>query len=120
MTTNGGPAYLLRNDGPTGSAVALDLKGKAPNLDAIGAVVKATVGDEVQTRMVRTGSSYLSHSSTRLTFGLGQAERVDSVEIRWPDGAVEKLGEMEAGVRYQIAQGEGVIAQKVFAGQDRK
>ena len=115
MSSNNGPAYLLRNDGPTGNAVALDLTGTAPNLDAIGAVVKATVGDQVQTRMVRTGSSYLSHSSTTLTFGLGKTERIDRLQIRWPDGSLEELESVAAGARYEIVQGKGIVGKKAFA-----
>ena len=115
LTTNGGPAYLLRNEGPTGYAVALDLTGKAPNLDAVGAVVKATVGGATQVQMVRTGSSYLSHSPLALTFGLGDAEGIDRLEIRWPDGAEEVLEDVAAGVRYDIAQGRGIVRQQAFA-----
>ena len=114
MSSNSGPAYLLRNDGPTGNAVALDLTGNAPNLDAIGTVVKATVGDQVQTRMVRTGSSYLSHSSTTLTFGLGKTERIDRLQIRWPDGSLEELQSVAVGARYEIVQGEGIVGNKAF------
>jgi hypothetical protein len=114
MSSNSGPAYLLRNDGPTGNAVALDLTGTAPNLDAIGTVVKATVGDQVQTRMVRTGSSYLSHSSTTLTFGLGKTERIDRLQIRWPDGSLEELQSVAAGARYEIVQGKGIVGNKAF------
>ena len=115
LTTNGGPAYLLRNEGPTGYAVALDLTGKAPNLDAVGAVVKATVGGATQVQMVRTGASYLSHSPLALTFGLGDAEGIDRLEIRWPDGAEEVLEDVAAGVRYDIAQGRGIVRQQAFA-----
>ncbi len=114
MSSNSGPAYLLRNDGPTGNAVALDLTGNAPNLDAIGTVVKATVGDQVQTRMVRTGSSYLSHSSTTLTFGLGKTERIDRLQIRWPDGSQEELQSVAVGARYEIVQGKGIVGNKAF------
>jgi hypothetical protein len=114
MSSNSGPAYLLRNDGPTGNAVALDLTGTAPNLDAIGTVVKATVVDQVQTRMVRTGSSYLSHSSTTLTFGLGKTERIDRLQIRWPDGSLEELQSVAAGARYEIVQGKGIVGNKAF------
>ena len=114
MSSNSGPAYLLRNDGPTGNAVALDLTGNAPNLDAIGTVVKATVGDQVQTRMVRTGSSYLSHSSTTLTFGLGKTERIDRLQIRWPDGSLEELQSVAVGARYEIVQGKGIVGNKAF------
>ena len=115
MSSNGGPAYLLRNEGPTGNAVALDLTGKTPNLDAIGARVKATVGEQLQTRMVRTGSSYLSHSPLTLTFGLGAAQQIDSLEIRWPDGSVEQLPSIAAGARYDIAQGQGIVGSAAFA-----
>ena len=109
LTTNGGPAYLLRNEGPTGRAVALDLTGKAPNRDAIGAKVTAQVGEQTQIFMVRTGSSYLSHSPTTLTVGLGEAEQIDRLEIRWPDGTVETLEQLAAGTRYKIAQGAGIV-----------
>ena len=115
MSSNGGPAYLLRNEGPTGNAVALDLTGKTPNLDAIGARVKATVGEQLQTRMVRTGSSYLSHSPLTLTFGLGAAQQIDRLEIRWPDGSVEQLPSIAAGARYDIAQGQGIVGSAAFA-----
>ena len=114
LTTNGGPAYLLRNEGPTGRAVALDLTGKAPNRDAIGAQVTAQVGEQAQVFMVRTGSSYLSHSPTTLTVGLGAAEQIDRLEIRWPDGTVETLEQVAAGARYEIAQGEGIVGQRAF------
>ena len=115
LTTNGGPAYLLRNEGPTGRAVALDLTGKAPNRDAIGAKVTAQVGEQAQVFMVRTGSSYLSHSPTTLTVGLGAAERIDRLEIRWPDGTVEALEQLAAGAHYEIAQGEGIVGETAFA-----
>ncbi len=114
LTTNGGPAYLLRNEGPTGRAVALNLMGQAPNRNAIGAKVTAQVGKQAQVFMVRTGSSYLSHSPLTLTIGLGTAERIDRLEIRWPDGTVENLGQLTAGVRYDIAQGEGIVGQRAF------
>ena len=114
LTTNGGPAYLLRNEGPTGRVVELDLTGKAPNRDAIGAKVTAQVGEQEQVFMVRTGSSYLSHSPTTLTVGLGAAEQIDRLEIRWPDGTVETLEQLAAGANYEIAQGEGIVGKRAF------
>jgi hypothetical protein len=47
--------------------------------------------------MARSGSSYLSQSEGILTFGLGKAERADSVEIRWPSGQVSRLSNVPAG-----------------------
>jgi hypothetical protein len=65
--------------------------------------------------MVRTGSSYLSHSPLALTFGLGDAEGIDRLEIRWPDGAEEVLEDVAGGARYDIVQGRGIVRQQAFA-----
>ena len=48
-------------------------------------------GDWQQRQMVRSGSSYASQSEFVLTFGLGDREQIDAIEIRWPDGAEETL-----------------------------
>lgn len=87
VTENGGPARLLRNDLPPAArrVVELWLKGRHPNLDAVGAVVTAYAGDVVQRRMVRTGSSYLSQSQLLpVRIGLGTSAHLDSVSVRWP------------------------------------
>ena len=114
LTTNGGRVYLLRNDGPVGNTVTLHLRGKAPNLDALGALVTARAGNARQQRMVRTGSSYLSHSASALNFGLGTKAKVDRLEIRWPDGKEEVLENLEAGSAYWIEQGKGLLKSRAF------
>ncbi len=114
LTTNGGRAYLLSNKGPVGNAVAVHLRGAAPNLDALGALVTATAGDTKQQQMVRTGSSYLSHSTIALSFGLGAGERVERLEIRWPDGEEEALENLAAGSAYWIEQGKGIVKSRAF------
>jgi hypothetical protein len=65
------------------------LKGRAPNCDAIGARVVATIGQRQLVRTVDGGGSYMSSHDRRVHFGLGQAERVDRLEVRWPSGQVE-------------------------------
>jgi hypothetical protein len=108
ITTNGGPAHLLRNDGPGGHSISLKLRGAAPNLDALGARVTAISGSLSQEALVRSGSSYLSHSSTVLTFGLRDQDRVDQLRIRWPDGTEQSHAELPAGSTYIISQDKGV------------
>jgi len=115
LTTNGGPAHLLRNDGPTDSAITLDLRGKAPTLNALGAVVTATVGDKTQRQQVRTGSSYLSHSDPVLHFGIGAADKIDRLEIRWPDGEREVLENIASDAYYRIEQGRGILSHKTYS-----
>ena len=106
MTTNGGPVYLLRNDGVEnggkGNSITLTLRGSYPNLDALGAVVTVTAGEIVQSAMVKTGSSYLSQSSRSLIFGLGEHEKADRVEVVWPDGTGQAVENLAAGGRYEI------------------
>ena len=59
-----------------------------------------------ETRYARSGSSYLSQSDRRLLFGLGDASQADSIEIRWPDGAVETRGPARSNETLVITQGE--------------
>ena len=115
FTTNGGSARLLRNDGPTGRSVALHLRGAGNNLDALGTVVTAIVGSERRQQMVRTGSSYLSHSAPILTFGLGRQKEIGRLEILWPDGAHEVMEGLEAGFQYWIEQSRGVVRMKAYS-----
>jgi len=91
VTTNGGPAALLRNDAVSEAGhphfLRVRLVGKGGNLDAIGSRVTLESGGRRQVRHVKTGSSYLSQSETTLTFGLGSEVKVDRLTVRWPTGA---------------------------------
>lgn len=67
------------------------LTGTKSNRDAIGAVVRLWVGKTVMVRQVNPAGGYLAQSSRVVHFGLGDHGKVDSVEIRWPRGLVQKL-----------------------------
>jgi len=97
MTTNGGPAVLLRNDGVSNHSLRIRLVGSRSNHNGFGAVVRVTAGGETQTQMLRSGSSYLSQSENILTFGLGTRMQADSLEIRWPSGAVDRMSNVKSG-----------------------
>jgi hypothetical protein len=51
------------------------------------------------------GSSYLSANDHRLHFGLGDATRVESVEVRWPSGRVDRYAELAADAGYLLREG---------------
>ena len=100
---------LLRNDlSGTNHWVKVLLIGVASNRSAIGAKVVATYGERKQVQAVVAQSSYLSVNDRRLHFGLGAATTA-SLEIRWPNGAVEKIAEVAAGQLVVIREGSGVI-----------
>jgi hypothetical protein len=111
LSTNGGPAYLFRNEAQGASAanrsVRLKLMGAKSNRDGIGAVVRLSSGGESQTQMLRSGSSYLSSSELVLTFGLGQRDKADSIEIRWPSGQLDHLSNVAGGQTITATEGKG-------------
>jgi hypothetical protein len=98
------PAVLLMGRGSGGHWLALDLVGTGPNRDAVGAVVTAHVGEQRFTRQRATGTSFLSASSPTLHFGLGDADHIDRLEIRWPDGSHEVLDDVPANQRVRLEQ----------------
>lgn len=98
------PAVLLMGRGDAGSWLELDLEGTVSNRDAIGAVVTARVGDEIQVRQVRVGSGFLASSSSTVHFGLRDATRVDSLEIRWPSGRTTNLTGVAAFQRLRVRE----------------
>jgi len=108
VVQNGGPArvYLNRTDRPKQSVrVTLAGSGKS-NRDAIGARVTAAIGGRTLTQQVSGGSSYLSSPERTLTFGLGSAAQIDSLEIRWPDGTTETAKDLPGGSRWKIEEGK--------------
>jgi hypothetical protein len=66
--------------------ITLDLRGRAPNRFAYGAVVTATAGKQRWVGQVSPASSYLSSSDPRVHFGLGATTMLDSLSVRWSDG----------------------------------
>ena len=119
LTTNNGPAYLFRNDqilNPQrgNHSIRFRLVGTQSNRDAIGAVARLESGGITQSRMVKSGSSYLSQSELPLTFGLGKKDQADRVVIQWPNGRIEEFKNLKAGKSYECTEGKGIVPQSRF------
>lgn len=109
ITTNHGPAYLYRNDQTAGNrGIRFRLIGTKSNRDAIGALVRIYYGGVIASRMVKSGSSYLSQSELPVTFGLGKRDRIDRAVISWPSGRTDEFKNLSAG-RYECTEGSGVV-----------
>lgn len=122
MATNDGPTALFRNEasGATTGAAAnhslrVKLVGTQSDRDGIGAKVRVMSPEGTQTEMMRSGSSYLSASELVLTFGLGQREKADRVEIVWPSGQVDRLSNVAAGQTVVVSEGQGITAKRPYA-----
>jgi hypothetical protein len=112
LTTNNGSAYLYRNDQVGGNhSVRFRLVGTKSNRDAIGAIVRIFSGGLTQSRMVKSGSSYLSQSELPVTFGLEKYDLIERVVINWPSGKTEEFKKLAAGRCYECVEGKGISPQ---------
>jgi hypothetical protein len=109
LTTNNGPAYLYRNDQLAGNrSIRLHLVGTKSNRDAIGATVRLHCNGQIQSRLVRSGSSYLSQSELPVTFGIGKQDQIEKITIDWPSGKTEEYPKLKAGKAYQLTESKGI------------
>ena len=99
------PPSLLRNDHRgDGNWIRVALQGTVSNRAAIGATVIVSADGRRQARVVLSQSSYYSVGDLRLHFGLGAATRADEIEVRWPNGRVQKLTGIAADRTVTIAE----------------
>jgi hypothetical protein len=109
ITTNQGPAHLYRNDQLAGNrSIRIKLVGTKSNRDAIGATVRLYRGGESSSRMVKSGSSYLSQSELPLTFGMGTRDMAERLVIHWPSGRSEEHKNLRAGRRFVCVEEAGI------------
>ncbi len=115
LTSNNGLARLYRNDRPAGNkSIRFHLRGTESNRDAIGATVRLFHGGTSQSRMVRSGSSYLSQSELAVTFGVGTRDRIDRVTIAWPNGRIEEFKNVATGRAHDCTEGAGIVPRNGF------
>ena len=105
MTQVARPPLLLRNDQNLGhNWVRFKLVGTRTNRDAIGARIELRAGGITQVREVMPTRSYLAQVELPVTFGLGDGQSVDSVEITWPDGTKTSLTDVSPNRTHTIVQ----------------
>jgi hypothetical protein len=101
---------LLRNHGVPGRHwVSFELAGTKSNRLALNARISIVAGGMTQTDEIHSGGSYLSQNDLRVHFGLGSAEKIQSVTIHWPSGKVETLSNLAADKYYSVMEGQGIV-----------
>jgi hypothetical protein len=102
-----GPQLRFMQNGLSSGEPFLELRlvGKTCNRDAVGAVVEVEADGRRLIRTVTCGDGYLSQSSKRLHFGLGQAESIDRVAVKWPGGTSQTFAGLIPNRRYRLEQG---------------
>ncbi|HXK10585.1 MAG TPA: CRTAC1 family protein [Vicinamibacteria bacterium] len=102
-----GPPHVLRNQGGTGNNwLKVDAVVKGGKRTAIGARVTIEAGGRRQFQDVIGVNGYLSQGDTRVHFGLGRADKVDLVKVRWPDGSTEEWRDVKPNQVLRLEQGK--------------
>jgi hypothetical protein len=118
LTTSGGPVRLLRNENANqNDFVRVKLVGTKANRDGIGARVTLVTSSGARlTRMVKSGSSYLSQSELPVTFGLGKPGKNVPVriEIVWPGGAKQTVEGVKSDTFVMIREGKGITSSEAI------
>ncbi len=115
VTTNNGPAYLFKNEGPnTANAIRIKTVGTQSNRNGIGARVRVHSGGVINWQTVHSGSSYCSQSELPLTFGLGKAGSAEEARIIWPSGHEDTLKNLKANASYTIQEGGKILSTRPF------
>jgi hypothetical protein len=117
------PAELLVNGADAAALgphwLGIRLVGTRSNRDAIGARLRLRTANGRQTREVAAGGGYLSGSTLVQLFGLGDATRVDELEVRWPSGARSVLHDLPADRRWTLVEGEDAPRERDVTTQAR-
>jgi len=110
INNNNAPPTLYLNDVKrSGNNVEIRLEGTRSNRDAIGTRVRLTIAGKTMTRQVEAGSGYASEAMLPIHFGLGQATKIEAVEINWPSGLVQRFNgaQTDGWVNGQVSIREG-------------
>lgn len=109
ISNNGEAPMLLRNEGGNrNNWIGLQLVATNSNPAAVGAVITWQAAGVQRRRLKTAGGSYLSSHDPRELLGIGSATKVDSIEIRWPSGKVDKLTNPPINSYIRVVEGEGI------------
>ena len=91
IVNNHAQPTLLRNDATGMNWLHVKLHGKRANRNAIGAKLRLKTANAIQMREICAGESYLSFNSYLAEFGLGEATKIEWLEVTWPNGETQRM-----------------------------
>jgi thioredoxin-like negative regulator of GroEL len=103
------PAALVTNRSlETGHFLALQLRGVESNRDAIGAQVTARAAGRTRSKWMTAGDGYESSNQRQIVFGLGEAQSVELLTVRWPSGREQRFPDVAGDAQYILVEGRGL------------
>jgi hypothetical protein len=124
-TVNDYPQLLRCDSKLDNNWIKIRTIGTKSNRSGIGARLICTTHPSGETKPhqqideVRSGGSYISQSDLRIHFGLGKADKVDVLEIRWPSGHIDTVKDVKANQLIFVKEGEGINRTVQFAKKSR-
>jgi enediyne biosynthesis protein E4 len=104
---NAVPSLLVNQVKTANHWVAVHTVGTKSNRDGIGARIRVKAGERILVDEVRSGSSYISNNDMRVHFGLGKANKIEWVEVRWLSGLTEKFSNLPVDQIHTLVEGKG-------------
>jgi len=105
IVNNHAPPTLLRNEGGNrNNWLQVKLIGVGANRDAIGAKIQVKTADRTQVKEIYAGDSYMSFNSLIAEFGVGDATQIETLQVTWQNGEMQKLHNIPANQRIRITQ----------------
>jgi hypothetical protein len=102
----GGPLLFYENHFPQRHYLKVSLRGRQSNRLGVGARLTAMVNGQPRVREMFPVNSYRSQMPNLVHFGLGDAERVEHLEIRWPSGQTQVLTNLRADAHLVVQEGK--------------
>jgi hypothetical protein len=110
VTENGGPVHLFRNENNENNFLRVNVRPSSGNRNGLSTKLVGITKNTRMERKVKTGSSFMSHSETTVTFGLGSEEVLDSLYVYWPNSSMEMFHNIHSGKEINITEGQGKLA----------
>jgi len=104
---NAAPSLLVNQVRNGNHWIAIRTVGTKSNRDGIGARIRVKTATRTLVDEVRSGSSYISNSDMRVHFGLGKADKIEWVEVRWPTGLTERFTNLPVDQIHTLKEGSG-------------
>jgi enediyne biosynthesis protein E4 len=114
VTNNSGDyPLLLRNDGGNANHwLTVLLIGTKSNRDGIGASLKMSSEGVTLVEQAKGGIGYMSASDPRIHFGLGKSTKIESLEVTWPSGQVDRLSNVPIDQIIAVKEGIGIVPRR--------
>ena len=103
------PDLLQNAVGTQNNWIQIQVVGQKSNRSGLGARIKVVTSTHTQYREVQSGGSYLSFHDLRAHFGVGKAEQIELVEIRWLSGNVDRATQLAVNQRFRAVEGVDIV-----------